>query len=174
MLKYNFKLILISFFFTGCTQTASQVSQSKIEELSFLLKSLDNSIPQKESMDLSKDIFYKTKQLTEEYEMTSPPQLHNFFVTVGIREKGLCYHWSDALYLYLSAKKYDSFEFHLMGANIGEYFSEHNALVVVAKGGKVKEGVIIDPWRKPGELYFAKVKDDPDYVWQHRPTRGCR
>jgi hypothetical protein len=174
MLKYYFSILLISFFLIGCAVTAPSVSQDKIEELSHLLESLDSTIPQDEAMNLSKDIFYKTQQLTEEFEMTFPPQFHNFLVTVGMREKGLCYHWSDALYAYLIQKKYTSFEFHLVGANIGEYFYEHNALAVVAKGGKVVEGIIIDPWRDSGELYFSKIKDDPNYVWKHRPTRGCR
>jgi len=154
--------------------TLPSVPQSKIRELAQLFQSLESKIPQSEAMQLSKDIFRKTEQLTEEFEMTYPPQFHNFLVTVGIRKKGLCYHWSDALYLYLSKKHYPSFEFHLMGANVGEYLFEHNALVVVAKGGKIKEGIIIDPWRDSGELYFSKVGDDPDYKWIHRPMRGCR
>ena len=45
--------------------------------------------------------------------------------------------------------------------------------VLVAKDGEIEEGIIIDPWRDPGELYFVKVGDDPDYVWHHRPKRGC-
>ncbi|MDM5263027.1 hypothetical protein PF327_02340 [Sulfurovum sp. XTW-4] len=153
--------------------TVPTVSQNKIRELSLLFQSMDSTIPQSEAIQLSKDIFHKTRQLTEAFEMTYPPQFHNFLVTVGVREKGLCYHWSDALYLYLSKKHYPDFEFHLVGANVGEYFFEHNALVVVDKGGKIKEGIIIDPWRESGELYFSKVEDDPDYVWIHRPTRGC-
>lgn len=154
--------------------TAPSVSKTKITELSLLFQSLGSTVPQSESIQLSKDIFHKTQKLTEEFELTSPPVFHNFLVTVGVREKGLCYHWSDALYTYLSGKQYASFEFHLVGANIGEYFYEHNALVVVAKGGKVEEGIIIDPWRDSGELYFSKVKDDVEYMWKHRPTRGCR
>lgn len=173
MLRHYFSLFIISFFLIGCGTKAPTIPQAKIEELSHLLGSLEEGIPQSEAMQLSKDIFYKTEQLSKEFEMTSPPQLHNFLVTVGVREKGLCYHWSDALYLYLSAKQYHSFEFHLMGANIGEYFYEHNALAVVAKGGNIQEGIIIDPWRDPGELYFSKVEDDPEYTWQHRPKRGC-
>ena len=152
---------------------APSVPQTKMRELSLLFHSMDSTIPQSETMQLSKDIFHKTEQLTEEFEMTYPPQFHNFLVTMGVRKKGLCYHWSDALYAYLTPKKYTSFEFHLVGANIGEYFYEHNALVVVVKGGKVEEGVIIDPWRDSGELYFSKLKHDSEYRWIHRPKRGC-
>ena len=173
MRKHYFNFFIFSFLLVGCAVTAPSLSQTKIKELSHLLQSLDSTVPQSEAMQLSKDIFYKTQQLTGEFEMTSPPQFHNFLVTVGAREKGLCFHWSDALYVYLSQKHYTSFEFHLMGANIGEYFYEHNALVVVAKGGKAQQGVIIDPWRDSGELYFSKVGDDSEYAWIHRPTRGC-
>jgi hypothetical protein len=173
MFRYSLKFFIAAFFFVGCVVDAPVASQAKVQELSYLLASLDKDISQKEATQLSKDIFYKTRELTEEFEMTSPPQFHNFLVTVGVREKGLCYHWSDALYLYLLEKNYDSFEFHLMGANIGEYLYEHNAMIVVAKGGKIQEGIIIDPWRNAGELYFCKVGDDPKYSWKHRPIRGC-
>ena len=173
MLRYYFKLFILSFLLAGCVVSTPSVSQPKMTELSLLFQSMDSTIPKSEARQLSKDIFHKTAQLTEAFEMTYPPQLHNFLVTMGVRQKGLCYHWSDALYVYLSQKHYASFEFHLMGANVGEYFFEHNTLVVVAKGGKIEEGIIIDPWRDPGELYFSKVEDDPEYTWEHRPKRGC-
>lgn len=158
---------------TGCAVTPPSVPQEKVTRLSLLLQSLGSDITQSEAKQLSQDIFRKTQTLTKEFELTSPPVFHNFLVNVGLREKGLCYHWSDALYAYLSGKHYPSFEFHLVGSNIGEYFYEHNALVVVARGGKVEEGIIIDPWRDSGELYFSLVKGDVEYRWEHRPARGC-
>jgi len=125
-------------------------------------------------MLLSHDVFEETTRLTKSFKLTSPPWFHNFLVNIGLKEKGLCYHWSDALYMYLSKKQYPHFEFHLVGANIGEYFFEHNALVITAKGSKVLEGVIIDPWRNSGKLYFSKVREDTKYRWEHRASRGCK
>jgi hypothetical protein len=174
MFRHLFKLLVLSFFLVGCVVTEPSLSTTKMVQLSKLLQSLGKHILQEEAMQLSKDIFQKTQQLTEEFELASPPQYHNFLVNVGLRDKGLCYHWSDALYLYLSQKKYASFEFHLMGANIGEYLFEHNVLVVVAKGGRVEEGIIIDPWRDSGNLYFSKVSEDTKYQWKHRANRGCQ
>ncbi len=142
-------------------------------QLSTLLRSLDDRITQDEAMHLSEDIFYQTQKLTKEFELTSPPLLHNTFVNIGIRKKGLCYHWSDALYAHFSEKRYPHLEFHLVGANIGEYFSEHNALVVTRKGGSVQNGILIDPWRNSGELYFSRVIEDKKYHWIHREERGC-
>ncbi len=174
MPKKFFKIILLSFIFLGCAVKVEPVKKRQITELSILLQSLDMHITQKESQKLSKDIFAKREELTKVFEVTSPPQYHNFLVNVGLRKKGLCYHWSDALYSYLTAQNYTSFEFHLMGAHIGDYWREHNVLVVTAKGKAVEEGILIDPWRNPEALYFSKVSDDVKYLWVHRPNRGCK
>jgi len=173
MYRHFFKLLLLSFLFVGCVVDPPVVSKTRITQLSLLLHSLDQTIPYQEATRLSKDIFHETAMLTKEFELTSPPWFHNVLVNVGLREKGLCYHWSDTLYVHLLQKKYPYFEFHLVGANIGEYLYEHNAVVIVTKGGIVEEGIIIDPWRDSGKLYFSKLEDDFVYKWKHRAVRGC-
>lgn len=173
MLRHFFKLFIVTFFFVGCASNTPTVDENNVLKLSKLLHTLTPYVTSREIMQLSRNIFAKTAKLTKEFEMTSPPQYHNFLVSVGIKKKGLCFHWSDALYSYFTTRDYPSFEFHLVGANIGEYWSEHNSLVIVAKGMPVEEGIIIDPWRNGGRLYFSKVKEDKKYLWQHRPSRGC-
>ena len=174
MHRLYFKLIWVTFLLLGCAVTPVPVSQTQKSKLSTALHNLDRANPTKESMRLSRDIFYTVDRLTKAFRLTSPPLWHNTLVNVGLREKGLCYHWSDALYRHLLAQKYTHFEFHLVGANIGEYFWEHNALVIVKKGGKVEEGIVIDPWRDSGKLYFSKVNNDKKYSWSHRLDRGCK
>jgi len=173
MLRHFFKLFIVTFFFVGCVNHAPTVEENNVVKLSTFLHTLNPDISSSETMQLSRDIFAKTAKLKKEFEMTSPPQYHNFLVNIGIKKKGLCFHWSDALYSYFTAQNYPSFEFHLVGANIGEYWSEHNSLVIVAKGMPIEEGIIIDPWRNGGKLYFSKVKEDKKYIWKHRPNRGC-
>lgn len=179
MHSYHFKYILFLLLLVGCTHTVSHTKQTEINQLTTLFKSLDKSITYEEATQLSQDIFRETKRLSKEFKLTSPPYWHNFLVNVGLREKGLCYHWSDALYAFVLERDYPSFEFHLMGANIGEYWSEHNVLMVIGKDKRmqediIQEGIIIDPWRDSGKLYFSKVKDDTDYVWKHRMHRACQ
>lgn len=174
MHKFFFKYIAIVLLLVGCSATAPSVNESDVERLAKLLTTLDTCIDTKKAKQLSKDIFLKTKALAQEFELTSPPQFHNFLITIGLREKGLCYHWSDALYAYLSQQQYSSFEFHLVGANIGSYWREHNAVVITVEGMDISEGILIDPWRNSGKLYFSKVKDDKQYKWYHRPNRGCK
>ena len=174
MRKLHFKTLLLLFLFIGCSDTVTPAIQTEVNKLTTLFRTLNTTLTQDEALKLSQDIFWKTEDLRKEFDRTSSPIWHNFLVNTGLRQKGLCYHWSDALYRYLSAKDYPSFEFHLMGANIGKYWSEHNVLMVVGKDKKMLEGIIIDPWRDSEKLYFSKVKDDTDYVWKHRMHRVCQ
>jgi len=174
MFKYLLSPLLLSLFFVACTKPSPNISTNTVEELSKLLRSLNNSIPPAEAELLSREIFKESAKLTKKFKPVSEPHFNNFLINVGVKDKGLCYQWSDALYIYFSGKNYHDFEFHLLVANKGEYFYEHNTLVVVAKGEKVMDGVIIDPWRKPGKLYFSKVSEDREYKWKHREKRGCQ
>ncbi len=155
----------------GCAVKVASPTQARIIALSDLLRTLDRTMSKKETLQLSKDIFQKTNLLTEEFAMTYPPQYHNFLVNIGLKKKGLCYQWADALYAYFQQKPYHSFIFHLMGANIGEYWKEHNVMAIAVKNVPMQEWIVIDPWRNPGKLYFSKVKDDHMYHWKYRPNR---
>jgi hypothetical protein len=149
-------------------------SLSAKEKLTQLLTALDTDVPQKEAERLAKDVIVRSETLNREFDRSASPWLHNFLVNVGVKQKGLCYHFSDGLYRYLTQREYPHFAFHLVGANIGAYWKEHNALVITAKGQDVEEGIIVDPWRKTGSVFVSKLKDDRAYVWKHRPERGCK
>jgi len=172
MYKYLLSL-LFSFFFSACVQTSS-APRKGMQELAALLQTLDSRISSSEAHALSQEIFLETRKLTQKFKPVSEPHVNNFLINTGLKKKGLCYEWSDALYLHFKQAQYPDFEFHLLVANKGEYFFEHNVMTVAAKGGSVMAGVIIDPWRKPGEIYFAKVKEDSQYRWKHRAERGCQ
>jgi hypothetical protein len=167
-----FKLFLLAFILGACTVKVSPPSENNA--LSRLLSSLNSSIPKVQSHALAKEIYAQTQRLSKEFHLTSPPQYHNFLVNIGIKEKGLCYDWSDALYLHLKHQNYFAFDFHLMGANIGDYWREHNVLLIVAKGKPIDTGIIIDSWRYSGKVYFAKLKEDRKYFWIHRKKRCQR
>jgi len=157
----------------GCVQKTPTQQESNIIKLSKLLYVQNSKTTMAETIHLSRDIFFKIEQLKKEFDMISPPQYHNFLVNIGVKEKGLCYHWADALYLYFMKNDYASFEFHLVGANIGEYWNEHNSLVIVEKGMPIEDGIIVDPWRNGGIPYFSKLREDKQYLWIHRKNRGC-
>jgi len=171
MYRSTLELLLFLFLLTGCTVKPTLPNEAEVDRLSMMLQQMDGTIEKRTADRLSKDLFLQTAELTREFELTSPPWLHNTLVNTGLRKKGLCYDWSDALYVQLIRRSYPGFDFHLGGANIGRYWSEHNVLVITAKGKPFDSGIVVDPWRDSGRLYFAKVKEDRRYHWRERKDR---
>jgi len=109
--------------------------------------------------------------LAERYGLVYPPTFHNFLINTGLKERGLCYEWSEDMITHLKNLKYHSFDLRWGVANKGE-FNEHNSVVVVAKGAPFRTGILIDPWRHSGVLYWAKLDDDPEYKWVENLERS--
>ena len=165
MFKYIFSIV-ISILIIGCSYIPSV--QKRQQELYQLLISLDYHISKNEAKRLSKDIIHFSKQLKESYQPIIEPHFNNFLVNIGLKSHGLCYEWSDSLYIYLLKQNYDGFEFHLVVSNRGKYWSEHNALVIMPKGTTLPQGIVIDLWRDIDDIFFTKILYDKLYHWQIR------
>jgi len=167
------KLFLLVLLLAGCTPASYKMTGQQRYALAHALGSLDPHIPAKEAERLALELQHTAEALNRQFERTTDPKFHNFLINVGLKEKGLCYHYCDALYLHVNKEHYPHFDFHLAGANIGSFWREHNALVVTARGEPVSKGIVIDAWRDPQKLYFSKVNEDTAYHWIHRPEREC-
>ena len=106
--------------------------------------------------------------LAEEYRLVRPAVLHNVLVRIGLKERGLCHHWTVDLIKQLERLELQSYRLYWGVAHRGSELREHNSVVVAAKGQRFDEGIVLDPWRNSGELYWALVKGDR-YPWQERP-----
>jgi len=105
--------------------------------------------------------------LAEEYRLVRPAILHNVLVRMGLKDRGLCYHWTEDLMQRLVLLELKNFQLHWGVAHRGSELREHNSVVVTARGQKFEEGIVLDPWRNSGELYWARVKNDR-YPWKER------
>jgi len=170
-IRYLYGALLWMLLFSGCSVKPQPPTPSQIHVLTYQLRSLDPAVPKAEAERLASDLFTTTATLVRHYRLTTPPLWHNFLVNIGIRHKGLCYDFSDALFLHLRKGKYPHFAFHLAVANRGAYFKEHNALLISAKGKKAEQGLIVDAWRHSGRLYVVPFGKDEAYHWQHRSER---
>ena len=166
---------ILLLLFSGCSDLPLKPPKTAEMKLADLLEGLDNNASRAERRLLAHDIITRAQQLNREFERSTPPKFHNFLVKIGIKERGLCYHFSDGLYAYLKKKGsyYPHFDFHLIGAHIGSYWLEHNALAVTQKGGRVHDGIVVDAWRQTGTVFVSPVREDRAYRWVHRPSRGC-
>ncbi len=170
-MKKYFYLFLLPIFFIGCANIqptpkpeASKIG--KVKKLEKLLLSLH--VKKSEAQDLAKKAIAESQHLALSYDLVKPPLFQNFLVNMGLRKKGLCWQFAYDMLDFVKKQDYKSFDYYIGGANIGNYWSEHNVLVLTCKGCKFSSGVLLDPWRNSGDLYFSKLKDDKDYIWQQR------
>jgi hypothetical protein len=104
------------------------------------------------------------RELKKEWRVVWPPGLQNFLVNTGQRKGGLCFQFAERLLLRLSEQKWDTLEFH-WAESFERTASEHNVIVVTAKGQNFYQGIILDNWRYGGRLVWGPVVDDPHYQW---------
>ncbi len=167
-MKRYIYLILLLFLFAGCVsnQPIPNKQNRKTIKLASLLGSLH--VDKREARDLAKKSIIYSHALAKEYHLVKPPLFQNFLVNVGLKKKGLCWQFAYDMLSFVKKQHYKSFDYYIGGANIGRYWSEHNVLVVTCKGCKFKDGILLDPWRNSGNLYFSKLKDDKEYKWKQR------
>ena len=108
-------------------------------------------------------------RLAEEYRVVPPARLHNLLIQVGIKDRGLCYHWTEDLMKRLQALDLRTYQLHWGVAHKGNDLREHNSVVITANGQPFATGLLLDPWRNSGDLYWAVVDTDR-YPWEELPA----
>jgi len=136
----------------------------KINELYQAIMSLGPNILPNEAKFVAREAVLYPKVLANRYKLTSPPLYHNVLVNYGKRPRGLCYQWTRDMGLQIN-RPMKSLQFFHAVAFRRNYWKEHSTLVVAAKGKGVPDGIILDPWRNSGNLFWSRVKDDHKYPW---------
>lgn len=103
-------------------------------------------------------------ELQKRYRMIRPALLHNLLINARFKKEGFCWHWTRDLKERLA--KLPLKEYDLLWAKAREgSFREHNALVIVSRGMPLKEGLVLDGWRRSGRPFWIPVKNDR-YPWK--------
>lgn len=159
-------LFLSLFLVSGCSikHANSTLDKDEVNRLAGAICSLSDSIDKKEAHLLSSEAISYSKYLATKYELVAPALFHNFLVNIGIKERGLCYHFAQDMRERLEMLDLKTIDILWAVANKGECF-EHNALVVVPKNGVFHKGILLDAWRNSSLLYWSRVGDDKDYIW---------
>jgi hypothetical protein len=116
-------------------------------------------------------IAYTTgRDYKREWGVKWPPGFHNFLVNTGAKKGGLCFQWAEKLLLRLAEQQWETLEFH-WAESFERTLSEHNVIVVTAKGQHFSRGIILDNWRYGGRLVWGAVIDDPHYEWHENKSQ---
>ena len=145
----------------------SRKISKKITLLQNDLIALSDETDNSEARQLAQISINYSLHLAGEYRLVQPPYFHNILVRIGIKDRGLCYHWTEDLFNRLTSMELKSFILHRGVAYRGSNLREHNCVVVTARGQDFNEGIVLDPWRDSGDLYWGRVNADR-YPWEER------
>lgn len=153
---------------TPATQLKGQTYREKVEQLEQELAALSQTTDKAEARLVAATALRESAVLAEEYQLIQPALAHNLMVVLGMKDRGLCYHWTEDLMERLQALELKSFELHWGVAHRGSDLREHNCVVITARGQTFFQGIILDPWRNSGRLYWARLAHD-SYPWKVLP-----
>ena len=145
-----------------------QVNREKIASLQNDLAALNGQTNIVEAGQVAQTAIFYASYLAEEYGLVRPAILHNLLVRTGLKDRGLCHHWTVDLMKRLQILELKSYQLYWGVAHRGSELREHNSVVITASGQRFDEGIVLDPWRNSGELYWTLVKNDR-YPWEERP-----
>ena len=149
-------------------QADAQIYREKINQLERELVALNETIDKTEAMMVARTAVRESAVLAEEYQLVRPAVAHNLLIALGLKDRGLCYHWTEDLMKRLQTLDLRSLQLHWGVAYRGSELREHNCVVVTAKGQSFFKGIVLDPWRNSGNLFWAQVNKD-SYPWKILP-----
>ncbi len=154
----------------GCSGTRSTLgTQSGTAGLEAAMLALGPNVDPAEAARAARLAYSVSSDLAREYEITDLPLVHNAKVNIGIKKRGLCYHWARDVQTRMVHARFATLQFDRLVANADNPFLlEHSTAVVLARGGNWRDGIVLDPWRTGGTLHWDHVLSDTKYNWKLR------
>lgn len=164
-----FPLLLISFLLSSCVNPGSVAErQEKARRLSQDLRALSPTVSGAEADQLASTAIEESAKLSADFKPLAYPWMNNGLVNMGLRKRGLCYQWRDDLFPHLFRLHLKTMDLHLT-ASKRDTWMEHHGIIVTAKGQPFEEGLVIDPWRNGGRLWWGLLKKDKKHPWKPLP-----
>jgi hypothetical protein len=142
-------------------------------ELRKRITALSPKVRSEEAQRVARCAYTTGRELKREWRVVWPPGVQNFLVNIGARKGGLCFQWATELLLRLDALKLETLEFH-WAESFERTASEHNVIVVTARGQPFQQGILLDNWRYGGRLIWGPVTGDPHYQWKENKGEAIR
>ena len=141
----------------------------RIAELAQGIRSLGPDVDPEEAARAARIAFEYTNALAVAYEITDPPLIHNSKVNAGLKPRGLCWHWAEDMEARLTEEGFETLTMHRAIANaFNPILIEHSTAIIARAGDPWTDGIVLDPWRYGGKLFWDEVADDDRYPWEPR------
>ncbi len=129
---------------------------------------LGPGVDPEEAARAARAVYTYVDQLVIEYEIEDPPLTHNTKVNLGLKPRGLCWHWAHDIDKRLQMERFKTLQIHRAIANYNNFRLEHSTTILGRRGDPMEKGIVLDPWRKGGELFWEIVEKDTRYNWTPR------
>jgi len=169
-----FLAVAAAAFVSGCAAPRSALLrepsriESRIDALQGSLRGLGKTTDPEEARRVAQTAVADSLKLAEDYRLATPALWHNLLIRTGMKDRGLCYHWTEDLMKRLQALNLKTYQLHWGVAYKGSDLREHNSVVITALSQPFDAGLVLDPWRNSGDLYWAAVRKD-EYPWEPLP-----
>jgi hypothetical protein len=163
-------LLLVPFFIASCVNPGTpEHRRERARRMSADLQRLSPSVSRTEADRLATTAIEASAELSADFKPVILPWVNNMLVNMGLRKRGLCYQWRDDLFPHLFRLNLRTMDLHLTSAKRATR-REHNGIIVTAKGQPFEEGLVLDPWRHGGRLWWGRLeKDRHRYPWEPLP-----
>ena len=144
-------------------------SETEIAALASEILAMGPGIDPEEALRAARISYRHTRELAIQYQITDPPLIHNTKVNMGLRPRGLCWHWAEDMETRLAQENFRTLDLHRAIANAdNEWLIDHSTVIIGATGDAWDEGIVLDPWRLGGTLFWEQVREDTRYRWVNR------
>lgn len=167
-LRYT-AVLLLTTVLSACVHLGTpDHRQARAQQLSHDLQQLSPKVSAAEADRLAHTAIEVSAALSRDFKPFCLPWANNALRNAGLRKRGLCYEWRDDLYPYLHELQLKTLDLHLTSA-FRATPREHNGIIVTAKGQSFYDGLVLDPWRRGGRLWWGTLKQDKKHKWQPLP-----
>ena len=142
--------------------------QENIDALTREISSLGPDIDPDEARRAALIAYEYPRQLARQYNVTDLPLIHNAKVNAGLRPRGLCFQWADDLEARLRREDFQTLILHRAIANADTILIDHSTVIIARKGEGFQQGIVLDPWRNGGRLFWSRTLKDTRYTWVAR------
>ena len=143
------------------------------EALRARLITLSPSVNPEEARRVAYIAYTAGQELARKWRMVPSPTVQSFLINIGLKKGGYCYQFATELLLRLDAQKLQTLELHWAESDAGTD-TEHNVIVVTARGQPFAQGIMLDNWRHSGHLLWGPLNGDPDHTWQENKDALAR
>ena len=153
----------------GACSSAPPARSDDVARLAAQIQALGPEVDPEEAQCAARVTYAYTAQLAQEYQITDPPLIHNAKVNKGLRPRGLCWHWAEDIERRLKQENFRTLTLHRAIANADNPFRiDHSTAIISRRGDSMYDGVVLDPWRYGGVLFWSPLREDTRYDWVPR------